>query len=324
MIVVYTEDNQYGSLYHMGEYITNALNDLGLDATLVTTTSEIFANNNVLNLQPNKILPLLKSKRFLHFNELVTVFTTNPDEYLYGEMSGMLACLTDSKIVAHSPQLFRQLQATLASTFSPHFRRSYSDNLKRIQYGVGPEFQDRLRNDKQRWLCPYNRLNETQKNFRVHVEAMIQFKRLMNKLGTPIENDVVLMDHKRSNRERYAGALTEYNVITQQPDRSKYPDLLNNYGGFLCTSHTESFGIYYLELLASGAVGVFLDKPWVRDLLPEYPYIVKKDELANACGYVVGNYEIAKKRAMDYWNSRRADFDIQKFSEHVANLFNNT
>jgi hypothetical protein len=63
---------------------------------------------------------------------------------------------------------------------------------------------------------------------------------------------------------------------------------------FLSTSQWESFGIYYLELLCSGVVGVFQDRPWVRELLPGYRYIVSTKELVSTLQHVRENYDEAR------------------------------
>jgi hypothetical protein len=319
--LVYTEDNQYGSLYHMGEYITKELKKQGFTAELVTTTSEKFSGANVINLQPTKILPLLKSKRFLHFRDLVTVFTTNPGEYLFPEMTGMLSALKENKIVAHSPQLYEALQAGVANVFSPAFRKQHAHKLIQINYGVGEEFTDDDTNDPLRWLTPYNRLNEIHKNFRLHAACTEELVKLIALRGQTLQMDVILMNHKRSNRERYAKELEHYDVMTQQPDRKEYAGTLKRYGGFLCTSKSESFGIYYLELLASGAVGVFLDEPWVRKLLPGYPLIYKKADLVPACDAVVSNYKQVKHVVSNYWAEVGPTFSIPDFTTSLVSKF---
>ena len=56
----------------------------------------------------------------------------------------------------------------------------------------------------------------------------------------------------------------------------------------------------YLELLASGVVGVFLDYPWVRDLLPGYKLMAKdQDTAADMLHYVYSNYEKCRQYVID-------------------------
>lgn len=319
--IVYTEDNKYGSLYHVGEYIVKSLIDMGLDATLHTSTGEDFNGANIINLLPPKILPLIKQKRFLHYNALVNVFTPNPFEYTRPELAGIIASLQDHTLVCHSPQLYDELAAILKNTFSPHFRRSYGDRLKMIRYGVSEEFKTGEMNNMHKWIVPYNRLNETQKQFRLHSTVTNKALQLLALIDFEVQTDVILMDHPRSNRERYAKELESYNVITQPESREGYAERLQQYGGFLCTSKNESFGIYYLELLASGVVGVFLDRPWVRKLLPDYPYIVKKDELPHAMMHVIADYPASWGVVAEYWHKHENQFSIPKFTEGLVKLF---
>jgi hypothetical protein len=90
---------------------------------------------------------------------------------------------------------------------------------------------------------------------------------------------------------------------------------------FLCTSNYESFGLYYLELLASGAVGVFLDKPWVRALLPGYRYVAKKDDLLGMLKHVREHHAEAKQYIQEnVLPFIRATYTIDRFA---GELFKN-
>ncbi|MFV0633781.1 glycosyltransferase family 1 protein [Demequina sp.] len=45
---------------------------------------------------------------------------------------------------------------------------------------------------------------------------------------------------------------------------------------FLATARDESYGLEYVEALVAGAVGVFPDRSWARELLPdEYPFLYR-------------------------------------------------
>lgn len=48
---------------------------------------------------------------------------------------------------------------------------------------------------------------------------------------------------------------------------------------FICLSTTDSFGTAYWEMLYMGLVGVFIDAPFIREVLPPgYPFIAKNEE----------------------------------------------
>ena len=65
--------------------------------------------------------------------------------------------------------------------------------------------------------------------------------------------------------------------------RDSYWEALSRTTAFLATSREESYGLEYVEALAAGAVGVFPDLPWARDLLPPtYPFRYRTAQEAEA------------------------------------------
>lgn len=55
--------------------------------------------------------------------------------------------------------------------------------------------------------------------------------------------------------------------------RDSYWDALSRTTAFLATATEESYGLEYVEAMAAGAIGIFPDLPWARELLPvRYPY----------------------------------------------------
>jgi hypothetical protein len=111
-----------------------------------------------------------------------------------------------------------------------------------------------------------------------------------------------------------------YRFLEQPRTRDEYRSLVQDRGMFLCTSLSESFGIYYLELMLSGAVGVFLDKPWVRSLLPNYKLVYSEAELAAAYLSVYRNwdqyYEYVQKEVVPWV---RQTYDLDKFVQGLLN-----
>ena len=88
--------------------------------------------------------------------------------------------------------------------------------------------------------------------------------------------------------------------ISQQPDtREGYVANARRCGLFFSVAQYESFGIYYMELLFAGAVGVFLDRPWVRRLIPEYPFIVGKSEIVPCMLHIRENYDQVREPQVD-------------------------
>lgn len=93
---------------------------------------------------------------------------------------------------------------------------------------------------------------------------------------------------------------------------------------FVCMSRTESYGIGWLELLAAGVLGVFDDKPWVRDLLPEYPYVTSStDDMATMARWMANN---ALPLERSYWaefvrSKHRVDLNAMLFDELLTTSF---
>jgi len=59
--------------------------------------------------------------------------------------------------------------------------------------------------------------------------------------------------------------------------RPEYLELLRRTEAFVCFSKAESYGLAWLEKIYAGQVGVFLDCPWVRAILPDYPFMVRSE-----------------------------------------------
>jgi hypothetical protein len=85
-----------------------------------------------------------------------------------------------------------------------------------------------------------------------------------------------------------------YEVIQQPSDRQGYLTNIKKHGMAICTAGYESLGLYYIELLASGCVVVFLDRPWIRELFPGYKFLAKEEELATMTLKVWENWSAAR------------------------------
>lgn len=112
------------------------------------------------------------------------------------------------------------------------------------------------------------------------------FLRIVDKVSatTPLE---VQMNLEQLDLEELAPELlAPYPQISAQPlyrDRAAYYDALSRVTAFLATSTDEAYGLTYVEALGAGAVGVFPDLPWARELLPQrYPFLYKDEDEATA------------------------------------------
>lgn len=105
-----------------------------------------------------------------------------------------------------------------------------------------------------------------------------------------------------------------------QPDRAGYKVNASKTGVFLSTSRYESFGIYFMELLLSGAVGVFQDYPWVRSLLPGYPFVAPASEIVPMMLWVQANYAEAKAMIAEPVETYRGMYRLDRFVDELADL----
>lgn len=82
--------------------------------------------------------------------------------------------------------------------------------------------------------------------------------------------------------------------------REGYWQALSRTTAFLATSVEESYGLEYVEALAAGAVGIFPDLPWAREILPiGYPFFYKTSREAEALLYRAVTDTAACRRQLD-------------------------
>lgn len=63
--------------------------------------------------------------------------------------------------------------------------------------------------------------------------------------------------------------------LTPSVNRSTFAKMMSFGDVFLCNSASESYGLAWVEMLATGMLGVFEDHWWVRKLLPDwYPFVM--------------------------------------------------
>ena len=105
-------------------------------------------------------------------------------------------------------------------------------------------------------------------------------------------------DNLTSTAERFLDDLKQDPAIEvlldhhPQGDRQAYYRSLGGAHAFLSTSKFESFGLTQLEYLYAGMVGVYLDVGgYSRQLLPDYPFVVAREELPSTLLTVARNYQ---------------------------------
>jgi glycosyltransferase involved in cell wall biosynthesis len=92
---------------------------------------------------------------------------------------------------------------------------------------------------------------------------------------TPIQVEARL--HESHLIREMAMDLSRKNWVWVGPltaNREDYWHALSRTTAFLATSMEESYGLEYIEALVAGAVGIFPDRDWAREILPAgYPFL---------------------------------------------------
>ena len=201
----------------------------------------------------------------------------------------------DFQLVAHSPHHMSSILSLVRERLSPGVAEGLEGRLHYIPYGVSEDFQYR-KGDRGEVVVPYTRIVKQQKNLALHISCCSKLRAWGGVRGIRFRFPMHC-DPNFSN----AGFQGDASLYDMRPllKGAEYVEACQRAGMFLSTSNFESFGIMYLELLCSGAVGVFLDRPWVRKLLPNYPYVVSKGKLVPMMIWVHQNHDEASARIRD-------------------------
>ncbi len=272
---------------------------------VVEKVPDLKGSDTVVNLivadQPN----ILAQRRYIGSKRIVSFFAGNFEEFTPSGMAQALLLLDEGveRLLVHSQHTFDEIRAFAMRTFNYPLAKRVLERVHLVWWAIEP-FEYGQEKNPYHWMCPFNRINQTEKDIKLHAEVTRQLQLIAATRGRKFQTDFI-----------YGGVSSGLEIdlscyrMVQQGNRAMFHDFLRPVSGFLCTSRFESFGIFYLELLASGAVGVFADYPWARKLLGDYPLIVPKADLERACHDVLDR--------ADYWRARvkpLVDGYVEKFS----------
>jgi hypothetical protein len=108
-------------------------------------------------------------------------------------------------------------------------------------------------------------------------------------------------EERASGKNFPARVLAEYGVM-----RERYLETLGDGDILLCTPNYEGTGLAYMEAVRSGQIPVFLNRPWIRERVPEwYPYFAGSvDSMGKVIHHIIGNLDEARvhaKRLVLHW-----------------------
>lgn len=288
----------------VGEQVIKALEGRGHEVVAIPVdTTKGFggaAGLPVLSLVEGRIGALIEQIRFLHPTRIVSVMLANWEEYDLSFQLGYLARFSQARIggvpithVSHSWHSDAEMRKTIREYLAPTVGRAIQSRMKVVHFGIEHGFGSG-ENHPDRLIVPYNRVNQTQKNVRLHASITRLYMQWAATKGYEPRTTFLYADGFGPDQKDFAFDREVYDFCHQPPDRAMFKTLISNAGMFLSTSMFESFGIYYLELLRSGVVGLFLDRPWVRLLLPNYPYVGFASELPAMMAHVRENFSGAQ------------------------------
>lgn len=247
----------------------------------------------ILNIVIADIPKIEEARRFVGFGRQVCFFSSNVKEYTKEVMVGLLMYMHRIPLIIHSKFHYDEVLERVRA-FNPVLQRKIKSNMHLVECGITQEFIPTGENDKNRWMVPYNRVNREYKNIDLHIETTnyVRAMHSIKDIETPIQ-DFYLIDYEDFDDLATRFDFTGYNLQYCPKDRADYIRNCQKSGMFICTSVHESFGLMYLELLAAGVVGIFLDKKWIRNLLPDYKLITDKKGLATMVASVYNDYNKA-------------------------------
>ena len=332
-IVLVTTNTPFISTTYVGEQVTACLQDQGHTVTHCYVHGIAGKKNDLKALHQKPVICLvehvvpeiLDGIRYIRPQSLLSVWTGNWDAYDKRFQAAYLMAFSTPKFggmpikhISHSHYTDRAMTETALKWFNSPTIRGIRSNTEVRLYGIEETFRPSEEPpNPYHMIVPYNRLAQTQKNVKAHHHISATF--LVMREPEEWTLDFYYAPGFGPEGKELPFDTSLYNFIKQPETREEFRKNARKYGMFLCTSQFESFGLYYLELLASGVVGVFLDKPWIRLLLPNYPYIVSPSDAVGCMTWVAGNYEEAREKiltdvAKDIWDH----YSIPKFTKSLV------
>lgn len=291
-VVLYTDADKTGSCYLMTKDLEEELVKLGHEAVTVTAQKDIGQHRPdlLLNFWPKDIIQLQKTAgRYYYCGKIVTVFTPSLEVFSDPQLAYMLISAKESPIVAHSKAIYDALVVEARRLFAPAILREILKSLHSVNYGVRDIFTAKKRKGEAlNWyVAPMTRCT-SDKGFEVHQGVSQRLKLLFGMKG----KTVATAFHAASEHLSHVSTkdMSMYDVRPIVLDREKYAESVQQYAFSISTSPFESFGLFYVELMLSGVIVMFLDRPWVQKLIPGYKLVASQQELSALAWEVRKNY----------------------------------
>lgn len=294
-IGLFTLDEPTASLRIMAEDMRQILREMGYNAVIITKCPQGIADERadlLINFSVKDLVTIQRQAgRWWYCNQLLNVFTMSCETYTRARFAGMLASALDTPIICISKAIYDDLFYRGRELFNAASMRTIQRNMVWINYGVLDIFTFSKKTNLDAFLCPITRLSND-KRYEDHQEATIKTMALFHLRGYQPTTTMFLT--KKYWATKLKSATTDgYEVKEMILDRTTYAQELQKYAFAIVTTHFESFGLYYIELLLSGVICIFTDYPWVHKLLPGYKYVCKKEDLPSLAIHLRDHYDEA-------------------------------
>lgn len=309
-IAIFGDKSLDSSVGQMAAAFAAALESAGHHPVVTSDPAEAIKADLCVNLMMRQAHRLHKAQRFGRCRHFIQWYAQNPENFEDYEVATHLMVAAQGKLVVQSAHLQSMLNDYMRRVFSAAYIKRVYEATLRIDYGVSDAFRWSENNDPDKFVAPFNRVNETFKRFSMHRTITETVKQSLALRGHATEHHFV-----RAKDMGMAGLPESHPyLVRDQPAREVYEAEAGTYGFFISTSRSESYGLYYVELLLSGVVGLFLTAPWVRALLPDYPFVFEsRKELTQAAIALHGNYAEARRLLRDYLEGRESRYRASTF-----------
>jgi hypothetical protein len=267
-IQILADQHPTGSVQSVAELLKGLLEPT-YAVTICNRLKDLHSSYATIVLQPRDYAPVSELGRFVGLGKVVYLYSAHPAGTAPHKLAPQLLCgPTTATYVFPTPYVQTVLTAMARKILAPARIRNASLRSSVIPYCIDPRFKPRNANDPSVFLAPFNRVDRTFKGFNEHLDFTTKFGLICKK---PSFHDFRHGDADYAHLDELPEGHPY--VLTHQGTREDYIEHAQSAGFFFCAASKESFGLMYLELLNSGCIGIFLDKPWVHSLLPGYPYV---------------------------------------------------
>jgi hypothetical protein len=312
-IQVISIDRETRSIGQVARAITESIPD----AELIDSPNKIRPQSALLCLHPRLLGDIRSIRRYKPYYSVMGLLLGDTMEYTKSEILGLFGHMIEGiPVVSPSPYIAGELRREAKANLAPSRFRSMRFPVELM--GLRPGFSPG-ENDKNSWVLPTNRWLDTAKQCSKASDVLRRAAETVQAKhsATPHVRMVYAPDASPTPEVRERHKSLSFEIQPKQ--LSVYQKQASETGISLCMSTHESFGLYHLELIASGCCVVFLDRPWIRSLLPDYPYLYGEKDLESALLTVWENFEEVSKDIREVWSPRVIkEFDLSRWSHDLC------